>query len=146
MGTGPALLLALGKLVVASSRVEHALALVAYEAGVAKPTRSVGLVVKDLRRAIDLHSPSPDLPLVRTMQWSSQLPPMFDLRNKLIHGVHMRSLDAAGGSQPTIRLMRVDSTERVDVESVELAAERMADLSTEGIRLFGQFRMAAEGG
>ena len=145
MGVEPAALAALGKIVVAAGRVEMVLAYVANEIGVIDPTGPASTVIRDVKKAIRASLPAPLEKLCpEVLDWMARLQKPLEIRHQAIHGVHMRSLDAAGGGDAVAFLMRKGEQKPVAVEDLEAVAEQLAVLYTEGMNLFGSLRMAAE--
>jgi len=143
MGVESDALTALGKIVVAAGRVEMVLAYVANEIGVIDPTGAASAVIKDVKKAIRASLPTPLERLCPdVLDWMARLRWPLEIRHQAIHGVHMRSLDAASGKDAVAFLMRKDEHVVVRVEELEAAAEALAVLSTEGMNLFGSLRMA----
>lgn len=143
MGVEPDALAALGKIVVAAGRVELVLAYVANEIGVIDPTGPASTVIKDTKKALRSPLPAP-LEAWRpdVLDWMARLQKPLEVRHRAIHGVHMRSLDAAGGGDAVAYLMRKEEHVVVQAEELGAAAEALAVLSTEGMNLFGSLRMA----
>lgn len=142
MGVEPERLVSLGRVVVAAGRVEMVLALVANELCVANPAGTVSDVIKNVKKATrELPEPlshlRPDV-----VEWVAQLPALFEVRHRTIHGVHLKSMDAAGRSAPVVWLTRKDEVRAVDNGELDAASEQLAVLHTEGMNLFGSLRMA----
>ncbi len=142
MGVEAEGLSALGRVVVAAGRIEMDLALVANELGIANPTGAASDIMKRVKKAVRAASKPLAQYEPQVLSWISQLPSLFDVRHRAIHGVHMKSMDVEGNAEPMVWLMRKNEHEAVDIEELNRTAEKLADLHTEGMKLFGKLHIA----
>lgn len=144
MGVSPEALQAIGKLVVATSRLEWVLALVAREVGVAKPTVASSQVITEVRRAARSLPAPIDVLRPKVLDWIEPLPPLLEERHQAIHGVPMMTMSPGGTPEPVVHLMRQNRSVPVDPARLEQAAEELAVLYTAGMNLFGELHIANE--
>lgn len=143
MGVETEVLAALGKVVVGAGRVEMVLALVANEIGVKEPSSGVSRVVKELKKASKMDLPAPIAAVcVDALDWASRLREPFRFRNSMLHGAHMKSMNAGSSFDPIALQIRSGEGMPVTIEELESVAELLACLNTEGMNLFGAAHVA----